>query len=278
MRRYYTAYLFRRNPLSIVGLAIVVLFAIVAFAAPLLITHDPMQPISGNASRPPSAAHWFGTDGLGMDIYSRVVWAARIDMVVAFASVAIAILIGVLLGALSGFAGGMTDDLIMRALDSQQAFPSYILALAIVAAVGQSIPNIVFVVAFVNYPIYARLVRAQMLSVKESQYAQAARVLGNPWWRMVFRHLVPNCLGPIYVQGSLNAGLALLLAASLSFIGLGVRLPTPEWGLMVSQGARQLVFGEWWISVFPGAAIFLAVLGFNLLGDGLADIFDPKQR
>jgi peptide/nickel transport system permease protein len=274
----YAAYLFRRNPLSLAGLAIVLFFIVIATLAPLIATHDPYAPLAGRPSMAPSRAHYFGTDGLGMDIFSRVVWAARIDMLVAVVAVVLAVLVGVPVGALAAYAGGLVDDVIMRLLDSQQAFPSYILALAIVAATGQSLHNIVVVIAFVNYPIYARLVRAQMLSAKESQYAAAARVVGNPPWRIIFRHLVPNCLGPVYVQGSLNAGWALLLAASLSFIGLGVRLPTPEWGLMVSMGARHTVFGEWWISFFPGLAIFIAVLGFNLLGDGLQDVFDPKRR
>jgi peptide/nickel transport system permease protein len=166
----------------------------------------------------------------------------------------------------------------MRLLDSVQSFPPYILAMAIVTAAGQDVHNIILVLAFVNFPIYSRLVRAQMLSIKETQYADAARTLGNPPWRMILKHLLPNCLGPVYVQGSINAGWALLLAAGLSFIGLGVRAPTPEWGLMVSMGSRHVVFGQWWVSFFPGLAIFLAILGFNLLGDGLQDVFDPKRR
>ncbi len=277
-RTGYAAYLFRRNPLSLVGLSIIAAFILVAVFAPVLITHDPVAPDGANQVRAPSRQHFFGTDGLGMDVFSRVVWASRIDMLVAVAAVAIAVIVGVPIGAVAGYVGGTFDEVMMRLLDSQQAFPSYILALAIVTATGQSLVNIIFVIAFVNYPIYARLVRAQMLSVKESQYADSARVLGNPRWRIIFRHLAPNCLGPVYVQASLNAGWALLLAASLSFIGLGVRLPTPEWGLMVSNGSRHIIYGEWWVSFFPGLAIFLAVLGFNLLGDGLQDVFDPRRR
>lgn len=274
----YIVYLFGRNTLSLVGLGIVAFYLVLAVAAPWLVTHNPLAPDSPNQSLAPSRAHWFGTDGLGMDVFSRVLWATRIDMTVAILSVFLAMLVGVPLGAISGFAGGHTDNVLMRVVDSQQAFPSYILALAIVTAAGQSLQNIILVTAFVNYPIYARLVRAQILSVKESQYADTARVLGNPRWRIILRHLLPNAMGPVYVQGSLNAGWALLLTASLSFLGLGVRLPTPEWGLMVSMGSRNLIYGEWWISFFPGLAIFLAVLGFNLLGDGLQDIFDPKRR
>jgi len=274
----YSAYLFRRNPLSVFGLAIVAVFILIAILAPVLVTTDPLEPHSGLTDLPPSATNWMGTDSSGMDIYSRVIYASRVDLMVAGVSVALSLVIGVPVGALSGYFGGVVDDVIMRILDSLQAFPSYILAMAIVAAVGQDLSNIIWVLAFVSFPIYARLIRAQMLSVKESQFAEAARCLGNSPLRIIFRHLLPNCMGPIWVQGSLNAGHALLLAASLSFIGLGVRIPTPEWGLMVSMGSRNVVFGEWWQSFFPGVAIFLAVLGFNLLGDGLQDVFDPKRR
>ena len=274
----YGAYLFRRNPLSVFGLAIVAVFILIAILAPVLVTTDPLEPHSGLTDLPPSATNWMGTDSSGMDIYSRVIYASRVDLMVAGVSVALSLLIGVPVGALSGYFGGVVDDVIMRILDSLQAFPSYILAMAIVAAVGQDLSNIIWVLAFVSFPIYARLIRAQMLSVKESQFAEAARCLGNSPLRIIFRHLLPNCMGPIWVQGSLNAGHALLLAASLSFIGLGVQIPTPEWGLMVSMGSRNVVFGEWWQSFFPGVAIFLAVLGFNLLGDGLQDVFDPKRR
>jgi peptide/nickel transport system permease protein len=271
-------YLFTRNPLSLVGAAIVGALVVIAVVAPIVAPFNPTQPDMTRALQPPSSTHLFGTDGLGMDVFSRVLAAARLDLYMAIASVVIAIVIGVPIGAVSGFAGGVFDEIMMRLLDSVQSFPPYILAMAIVTAAGQDVHNIIFVLAFVNFPIYSRLVRAQMLSIKETQYADAARTLGNPPWRIVLKHLLPNCLGPVYVQGSINAGWALLLAAGLSFIGLGVRVPTPEWGLMVSMGSRQVVFGQWWVSFFPGLAIFLAILGFNLLGDGLQDVFDPKRR
>jgi peptide/nickel transport system permease protein len=271
-------YLFRRNPLSLVGAGIVCVLVVLAAVAPFVVPFNPTQPDMTRALQSPSSAHPFGTDGLGMDVFSRVLAAARLDLYMAIASVAIAIAIGVPIGAVSGFAGGLFDEIVMRLLDSVQSFPPYILAMAIVAAAGQDVRNIILVLAFVNFPIYSRLVRAQMLSIKETQYADAARTLGNPPWRMIVKHLLPNCLGPVYVQGSINAGWALLLAAGLSFIGLGVRAPTPEWGLMVSAGSRHVVFGQWWVSFFPGLAIFLAILGFNLLGDGLQDVFDPKRR
>lgn len=274
----FLAFLFRRNPLSVAGLAITVLLILMAIFAPWLATHDPLQPNAAAANMPPSSQHWFGTDTSGFDIYSRVIYAARIDLFIAVVGVLFAATIGTALGGITGYFGGTVDFLVMRLLDSLQAFPSYILALAIVPVVGQRMSNLILVLAVVNFPIYARLVRATMLQARELQYADAARCVGNPPLRVIFRHLLPNCMGPVWVNSSINAGWALLLAASLSFIGLGIRVPTPEWGLMVSMGARGIVFGDWWISFFPGAAIFLAVLGFNLLGDGLQDIFDPKRR
>jgi peptide/nickel transport system permease protein len=277
-RLKFASYLFRRNPLSLVGLAIVLLFILVAIFAPVLATHDPVKPDVYNQHLTPSREHLFGTDTLGMDIFSRTVYAARIDLYVAFFGVVFAAVLGVVVGAVAGYFGGLADDLIMRFLDSQQAFPTFILALAIVAALGQNLNNIVAVLVIVNYPGYARLVRAQMLSVRERQYADAARAAGNSTAQVIFKHLLPNCMGPIYVQASLNAGWGLLLAAGLSFIGFGVRVPTPEWGIMVSEGAKEVIYGKWWISFFPGMAIFLSVLGFNLLGDGLQDVFDPKRR
>jgi len=274
----YTFYLFRRNSLSLVGLAIVSAFILVAVFAPVLATHDPVSPNLRERDLPPGSEHWLGTDSSGMDVYSRLIWGSRIDLTVAGLAVLISMAVGIPVGAISGYYGGVFDDIVMRLLDSQQAFPAYVLAMALVAAVGQNLVNIIAVLAFVNYPIYARLVRAQMMSTKESQFADAARCLGYSDARIVLRHLLPNCLGPVYVQASLNAGRALLLAAGLSFIGLGVRIPTAEWGLMVSMGARNVVFGQWWMSFFPGIAIFLVVLGLNLLGDGLQDVFDPKRR
>lgn len=274
----FMAFLFKRNPLSVVGLGLTLFFILLALLAPVLATHDPLFIDTAAMNQPPSSGHWFGTDNSGMDIYSRVLYATRLDLFIAFSGTLLSAVAGIVIGALTGYFGGWVDDVVMRLLDSQQAFPSYILAMAIVPVVGPKISNLIIVLGFVNYPIYARLVRAAMMQAREAQYADAARCLGNPPLRVIFRHLLPNCLGPVYVQASINAGWALLLAASLSFIGLGVRVPTPEWGLMVSQGARHIIFGEWWHSFFPGAAIFLAVLAFNLLGDGLQDIFDPKRR
>ncbi len=255
-----------------------VVSVLVAVFAPVIATHNPAESDYKQSLLPPSASHWMGTDHLGMDIYSRVVYAARVDLVVAGAGVLLAASLGTLIGGISGYAGGLTDEIIMRFLDSQQAFPMYILAMALMIAIGQNLANIVVVLALINYPLYARLVRAQMLSVKQSQYADAARCMGCSPVRIVLKHLLPNCIGPVYVQASLNAGWALLLSAGLSFLGLGVEPPTAEWGSMISAGRRYIPFGQWWVSIFPGIAIFIAVLGFNLLGDGLQDVFDPKRR
>ncbi len=273
-----SAWLLKRNPLSLAGLIFIVALVAVALAAPWIAPYDPERPDIGAEFVAPSASHWMGTNDVGMDIFSRVVWAARVDLWIATAGVALAILFGVVIGALGGYAGGIVDEIVMRLMDSQESFPAIILGIAIAAVLGSESRNVIIVLAVVNYPMYARLIRAQMLTLKKTQFAEAARCNGASNLRIIFRHLLPNCLGPVYVQGSLNMGWAVLLAASLSFIGLGTQMPIPEWGLEISRGARYVFTGEWWIALFPGLAIFLTVLAFSLMGDGLQDILDPKRR
>lgn len=273
-----TTWLLKRNPLSLAGLVFVLLVVILALAAPWIAPYDPKSLDITSEFQPPSAQHWFGTNDIGMDVFSRVVWAARVDLVIATVGVALAILVGTVIGAFSGFIGGWFDDVAMRLMDSQESFPSIILGIAMAAVLGPETRNVIIVLAVVNYPMYARLIRAQMLSLRKAQFAEAARCTGASNLRIIFKHLLPNCLGPVYVQGSLNMGWAILLAASLSFIGLGTQMPQAEWGLEISRGARYVVTGEWWIAFFPGVAIFLTVLGFSLMGDGLQDVLDPKRR
>ena len=270
-------YQLRRNWSTMVGIAIILFFVLIAIFAPLLATHDPVVTNLEDQFQPPSARHFFGTDEVGWDIYSRVIYATRVDFFIAIASVLMAIAIGVPLGGLTGYFSGRFDDILMRILDAFQAFPPLILAMAVVAALGRSIWLVIAVIAFINFPSYLRVVRAEMKSKKESFYAEAARSVGNPSHRLIFRHLIPNCLDPVLAQAPLNAGWAILVAASLSFIGLGVPIPTPEWGSMINDGVGGIVSGEWWISFFPGLTAMLAVLGFNLLSEGLRDIFDPKR-
>jgi peptide/nickel transport system permease protein len=271
-------FLFKRNKMSLVGGAIVLFFILGAVLAPVIAPYDPEFMDISDAFAPPSRAHPLGTNDMGMDILSRILHGARVDLTIAFFGVLGAVMVGVTIGAVCGYYGGWFDMVVMRFLDSQQAFPTILLAVAIATALGPQVRNVIIVLAIVNYPMYARLVRAQVLSLKSSQYVMAARAVGNSGSRIIFRHLLPNCLGPVYVQGSLNAGWAVLMAASLSFLGVGVQVPKAEWGLDISRGAHQVVAGVWWPALFPGIAILLIVLGFNLLGDGLQDVFDPKRQ
>jgi peptide/nickel transport system permease protein len=267
-----------RNPVTLAGLLIVVVVALLGLLAPLIAPYGPTEGNPDATLQPPSWDHPFGTDAIGFDICSRVLYAARLDLGIALGAVGIALLTGCLLGAVAGFFGRVTDEVIMRSCDMLSAFPSFILALGVVAALGPSIPNLIFAIALVNVPVYARLLRARMLSVREAQYVRAAAAIGCSRPRLMFAHVLPNSMAPIFVQSTLQAGYAILEAAALSFIGLGVRVPTAEWGVMVNMGVQYVVSGEWWISFFPGMAIAVTVMGFNLIGDGLQDLLDPKRR
>ena len=226
----------------------------------------------------PSARHWFGTDQLGRDILSRVVVAARLDMAIAMSSVALVFAVGGLAGIAAGFFGGSTDRIVGRIADTIMAFPLFVLAMGIVAALGNTVENVVLATAIVNFPLYARIARAEANVRREAGFVLAARLSGNGELRILLGHILPNIMPIMVVQMSLTMGYAILNAAGLSFIGLGVRPPTAEWGIMVAEGAAFMVSGEWWIAFFPGAALMVAVFCFNLLGDGLRDIVDPQRR
>jgi peptide/nickel transport system permease protein len=260
------------------GLAMTLVLVLVALLAPWLAPYDPYATDPGRALRPPSAAHPFGTGVFGEDLLSRVLWGARLDLLIAAGAVGIALVLGGALGAVAGFAGGLADEALMRAMDVLQAFPNFILALGIAAALGPSLPNLVVAIALTNVPVYARLMRSQVLTQRVAPYALAAVGVGNPMVRVLFVHLLPNTWSPILVQATLQSGWAILQAAGLSFIGLGVRVPTPEWGVMIGMGVQQVTAGQWWVAFFPGLAIMWAVIGLNLLGDGLQDWLDPKRR
>jgi peptide/nickel transport system permease protein len=268
----------RENPATLAGAAICALLVVVAAFGPALAPFDPLATAAARALRAPGAAHWFGTDQVGRDIFSRVLVATRLDLGIAAAATALAFGIGLLLGSAAGFVGGWTDRAIGRVVDTLMAFPLFVLAMGIVAALGNSLLNIILATAVVNIPFYARVARAEVNVRREAGFVEAARLSGNSSAGVLFRHLVPNALPPMMVQVSLNMGWAILNAASLSFIGLGVRPPTPEWGIMVSEGAALVLSGQWWAALFPGLALMLAVFGFNLMGDGLRDIFDPRRR
>jgi peptide/nickel transport system permease protein len=271
-------YVLGENPVTGLAFALFVLLVLLAAAGPWLVPYDPLASNTAEALKPPSRAHWFGTDQLGRDLLSRVVVATRLDLTISICAVMIAFAVGSAAGVTGGFYGGWTDRLVGRVLDTIMAFPLFVLAMGIVAALGNTVANIVYATAIINVPFYARLARSEVMVRREAGFIEAARLAGNGGVRILAVHLFPNCLPPMMVQISLNLGWAILNAAGLSFIGLGVRPPTPEWGIMVAEGAAFIVSGEWWIALFPGAALMLAVFCFNLLGDGLRDLIDPRRR
>jgi peptide/nickel transport system permease protein len=268
----------RRNRVTLAGAVIVLVVALLALLAPLVAPHSPQEGNADATLRPPSFAHPFGTDSTGFDIFSRTLYAGRLDLAIAFGAVAIALVVGCLFGAIAGFLGRIVDEVVMRLMDMLSAFPSFILALGIVAALGPSLPNLIFAIALVNVPVYARLLRSRVITVKEAQYVRAATALGLSRRRVLLVHVLPNSWAPIFVQSTLQAGYAILEAAGLSFIGLGIRVPRAEWGVMINMGLQYVVSGQWWITFFPGMAIALTVMGFNLIGDGLQDVLDPRRR
>ena len=266
------------NPVTLVAAALFALFILIALIGPAIVPHDPLASNATAALQPPSAAHWFGTDALGRDIFSRTLVATRLDLGIAISAVVLSFAIGVALGLAAGFLGGWWDTAITRVSDTIMAFPLFVLAMGIVAALGNTVGNIVLATAIINLPFYIRVARAEANVRRGAGFIEAARLSGNGDARILAVHLFPNLLPPAMVQVSLNMGWAILNAAGLSFIGLGVRPPTPEWGILVAEGAQFIVSGEWWVSFFPGAVLMLAVFTFNLLGDALRDIFDPRRR
>ena len=271
-------YVMRSNPVTMIAFGLLGMFLIMALLGPYIVPYNPMQSNTANAMQAPSWQHWFGTDNLGRDVFSRVVVATRLDLFIALSAVAISFVVGSVLGAAAGYWGGWIDKVLSRSLDTIMAFPLFVLAMGIVAAMGNTVENIIYATAIINIPFYARLVRAEVNIRRNAGFALAAKLSGNSDLRVLAIHIFPNCLPPMMVQISLNMGWAILNAAGLSFIGLGVRPPTPEWGIMVAEGANFIVSGEWWLALFPGLTLMLAVFTFNLLGDGLRDMVDPRQR
>jgi peptide/nickel transport system permease protein len=274
----HTRYILAENPVTAFAFALLILIVVAALFGPALAPHDPLASETASALKPPSAQHWFGTDQLGRDIFSRVIVATRLDLFIAVASVVLVFLMGGLAGVAAGYFGGWTDRIVGRIADTIMAFPLFVLAMGIVAALGNTVQNIILATAIVNFPLYARVARAEANVRREAGFVQAARLSGNSEFRILLGHILPNIMPIMIVQMSLTMGYAILNAAGLSFIGLGVRPPTPEWGIMVAEGARFISTGKWWLVAFPGLALMLAVLCFNLLGDGLRDILDPRMR
>ena len=274
----HARYVVAENPVTLAAFALFFGFVLIGVVGPWIAPFDPLHSDTTRALQPPSWRHWFGTDQIGRDVLSRIVVATRLDLAIALSAVAISFGLGSLTGACAGFFGGWTDRIVTRVTDTIMAFPLFVLAMGIVAALGNTLANIVIATAIINLPFYARMARAEANMRRGAGYVEAARLAGNGPGRELAMHVFPNCLPPMMVQASLNLGWAILNAAGLSFIGLGVRPPTPEWGIMVAEGAAFIVSGEWWIAFFPGLTLMLTVFCFNLLGDGLRDLIDPRRR
>ncbi|MFB4167888.1 nickel transporter permease [Virgibacillus sp. JSM 102003] len=267
-----------KSKTSLIGLCIILILIITAIFAPLIATHSPTDYASlTDRYQPPSSEHILGTDELGRDIFSRIVFGSRISIQIGVIAVGISMIIGVLLGGIAGYFGKWIDQVIMRIIDILMAFPSILLAIALVAVLGPNLRNAMIAVGIVGIPQFARIVRSAVLSVKETEYIEAARAIGAKHGRTLMHHVLPNCLAPIIVQATLSIGTAILDAAGLSFLGLGAQPPKPEWGAMLSDGRAALQNAPW-VVAFPGMAIFLVVLGFNLFGDGLRDALDPRLK
>jgi peptide/nickel transport system permease protein len=269
-------YTITRNRLAIAGAALVVVVLIAGLVSPLVAPFDPTL-ITPDALAPPTRAHLFGTDDLGRDIFSRVLYGARISPLVGLLAVAISASVGVTMGLIAGYAGGPADNVLMRVVDILLSFPGIVLAIGVVAILGPGLNHALVAVGIAGIPTFARVVRGSVLVEKEKEYVEAARLLGVPTPRLLLLHILPNVLAPVLVLSTLSVAGAILAAAGLSFIGLGAQLPTPEWGAMLSQGRNYLAV-QWWVAAFPGAAIAMTVLGVNLMGDGIRDVLDPRLR
>ena len=273
-----TRYVLSENKVTGFAFALLIVILIAAIFGPYVVPYDPLASDTAAALKPPSAAHWFGTDQLGRDIFSRVIVATRLDTFIAVASVVLVFLMGGLAGIAAGYFGGWTDRVVGRIADTIMAFPLFVLAMGIVAALGNTVQNIILATAIVNFPLYARVARAEANVRRNAGFVQAARLSGNGEFRILLVHILPNIMPIMIVQMSLTMGYAILNAAGLSFIGLGVRPATAELGYKVAEGAGFMVSGEMWIAHFPRHALVIAVFCFNLLGDGLRDIVDPQRR
>ncbi|WMS42574.1 ABC transporter permease [Acuticoccus sp. MNP-M23] len=267
----------RRSPTGAIGFAIIALFALAAALAPWITPYNPIEAFPRQILAEPGATFWFGTDGNGMDIFSRVIYGARYAFAIAVPAVLLSMLIGVPLGLWVGYVGGTLDEATMRIFDALRVFPSIILALAVVAAAGPSVLNVVLVIGVLDSPIFARVVRSEVLALRSSTMVEAARAAGNPTWRIVLVHLLPNTMQGAMAQSAVRAAWAVRISAALAFLGVGIQVPTPEWGVMIRQGAEFMVTGQWWVALFPGLGLMLMMLGLNMLGDGAQDLLNPRR-
>jgi peptide/nickel transport system permease protein len=271
-------YVLGENPVTLAAFGLFVLLVATALLGPWIAPYNPLATDAMHALAPPSAAHWCGTDAVGRDILSRIIAATRLDLGIAFAAVVLSFAIGAVGGLAAGYFGGWTERAVGRIADTIMAFPLFVLAMGIVAALGNTVANIVYATAIINMPLYARVARAEASVLRQAGFIEAARLGGNGEMRILLAQVLPNTMPLLAVQMSLTMGYAILNAAGLSFIGLGISPPTAEWGIMVAEGASNIISGEWWVALFPGLALMLAVFCFNLLGDGLRDMIDPRRR
>ena len=265
-----------RNPLAVIGSIIVALLIVTALAAPLIASHDPIAQNLGQRLMPPGAEHWMGTDELGRDIWSRVVYGARITLTIVLLVAMIAAPLGLVIGAVAGYFGGWTDRILMGITDIFLSMPKLILALAFVAALGPGIQNAIIAIAIATWPSYARIARAETLTFRNSEFIAAIRLQGASAFRVIGRHILPLCMSSLIIRVTLDMAGIILTAAGLGFIGLGAQPPLPEWGAMISRG-RTFILDQWWVATMPGFAIIIVSLGFCFVGDGLRDVLDPKQ-
>jgi peptide/nickel transport system permease protein len=275
--RFYRGWrAFARNPLGLVGLGIVILLLLCAAFAPWIATADPMAQDLALRLQPPSAAHWLGTDRMGRDTFSDLIYGSRVTLYIVVLVLMISAPVGLLIGSTAGYLGGRTDQILMRITDIFFSFPRLVLALAFVASLGPGLNNAIIAIALTAWPAYARVARAETLAVRRSDFISAVRAQGAGNWRIIFRHIMPLSLPSVIVRATLDMAGVILTAAGLGFLGLGAQPPTPEWGAMIAVG-RQNILDQWWVAAVPGMAIFIVSLGFNLLGDGLRDVLDPKM-
>ena len=276
-RRYRMWRDLRTNPLAMSGLVVVVFLILISVFAPLLATHNPDTQDLANRLSVPTRDHWFGTDELGRDVYSRLLYGGRITLGMVVSIVLLVAPLGLIIGCAAGYMGGFIDRVLMRVTDVFLAFPRLILALAFVAAIKPGVTSAIFAIALTAWPPFARLARAETLTIRNTDFIAAVRLTGASSWRIVLRHIVPLCLGSVIVRVTLDMSAIILTAAALGFLGMGAQPPSPEWGAMIAT-ARRFILQQWWVPTIPGIAIFVVSLAFNLLGDGLRDVLDPKQR
>ena len=267
-----------RSATAVIGGIIVAIFGLLSIMAPWIVPYDPILPFTDKLLAPPSAEHWFGTDGNGMDVFSRVIYATRYAFGIAIPAVLLSLAIGVPIGLWTGYRGGWADEVTLRFSDALRVFPLIILSLAVVAAAGQSLINVVLVIGILDAPVFVRVVRAEVLQLRNSTFVEAAVATGNPVRRILFVHLMLNATKGAMAQVAVRAAWAVRITATLAFFGVGIEVPTPEWGSMIRQGAEFMATGQWWVGIFPGIALIVMVLGLNMLGDGLQDLLDPRRR